>query len=293
MESSGLNISSFGQDDSGEVYVLDIFGGGIYVLRPVTGGGDFPTRLSDMPALLQAGLGNDQTQSGIIPYAPSAQLWSDGALKERFMALPHLTQGGYQASVGWDFPENAVLIKNFLIPADERNPATAQCVETRMLYRKNAQWHGFSYEWNDARTDANLLWTAKRKAFTLIDKSGTSVTFEYLFPSRSQCIQCHTSAANGVLGLHTPQMNTDFSYPASGITDNQLRTYDHIALFRNDAPLPDIPENLPRMPDYADVTATVQDRSRAYLASNCSMCHQPGGTAPTSLDSDGKQGIMT
>ena len=56
--SSGLNISGFGQDSGGEVYVLGYYGGGIYVLRPVVSGGNFPTRLSDIPALLRAGTGS-------------------------------------------------------------------------------------------------------------------------------------------------------------------------------------------------------------------------------------------
>ena len=77
-------------------------------------------------------------------------------------------------------------------------------------------------------------------------------------------------------------MNTDYAYPASGVTDNQRRTYDHIQLF--DAPLPDIPDRLPRMPDSNDTSRPFQDRARAYLAANCSMCHQPGGPAPTSMD---------
>jgi len=285
VEVSGLNISSFGQDKSGEVYILDIFGGGIYVLRPVTGGGFFPTRLSDIPSLLQAGLGVDQTLAGIIPYAPSSQLWSDGALKERFIAIPDLAQIGYQQEIGWDFPENTVLIKNFLMPMDERSPSTtAKRLETRLLYKKNSQWHGFSYEWNETQTDANLLWTSKSKQLTILNKNGETTTFQYLFPSRSQCVQCHTNAANGVLGLNTAQMNTDFLYPSSKVIDNQLRTYDHIALFLATAGLPDIPNKLPKMPDYRNNTLPIESRARAYLASNCSMCHQPGGTAPTNLD---------
>jgi hypothetical protein len=148
--------------------------------------------------------------------------------------------------------------------------------------RKNNQWHGFSYEWNDEGTDAQLLWSAKTKTYSIVDKDGQSVTINYLYPSRSQCIQCHTNAANGILGLNTPQMNYNFTYPASGVNDNQLRTYDHIALFT--APLPDSPAQLPKMPDSNDAAASWQQRARAYLAANCAMCHRPGGTAPTSLD---------
>lgn len=283
VSSSGLNISGFGQDASGEVYILDLFSGNVYVLRPVNSGGDFPTRLSDIPALLAAGSGADQTNQGIIPYEPSAKLWSDGTLKERFIALANLDRIGYRVSGGWDFPENSVVIKNFILPMDERDPInTAKRIETRLLFRKNNQWHGFSYEWNNDETDAQLLWSAKAKTYSIVDTDGQPVTINYLFPSRSQCIQCHTNAANGILGPNTPQMNFNITYPASGVSDNQLRTYDHIGLFS--APLPDIPAHLPKMPDSNDVSVSWQKRARAYLAANCSMCHQPGGTAPTSLD---------
>lgn len=280
---SGFNISGFGQDSSGEVYVLDYFGGGVYVLRQSSGGGNFPTRLSDIPALLAAGKGIDQTLDGIIPYEPSAKLWSDGALKERFIALSGDSTIGYQEQGGWDFPEESILIKNFIIPLDERDPiVTAQRVETRLMYKKDGLWHGYSYEWDSGESDAQLLLTSKTKTYEIINTSGETVTINYLFPSRSQCIQCHTNAANGALGLTTAQLNFDFVYPASGETDNQLNTYDHISLFTS--PLPNDPPFLPKMPEHTDPSASLQKRARAYLASNCSMCHQPGATAPTNID---------
>jgi uncharacterized repeat protein (TIGR03806 family) len=284
----GANSRAFaglGQTDEGEVYFLDLFNGQIYALEPITppAGDSFPTRLSDIPALLAAGLGQDQTDDGIIPYAPSARLWSDGALKQRFIAIPGAGQVGYQASDGWDFPDKTVLIKNFLMPQDERDPQnTLKRVETRLLYFNGGDWHGFSYEWDDAETDAVLLTERKLKPMSIIDADGQPVDFDYAYPSRGDCLQCHTPAAGGVLGLNTPQMNTDFDYPDSAVTDNQLRTFDHIGLFT--VALPDTPANLPAMPDPFDVSATLLDRAKAYLAANCSMCHRPGGGAPSTID---------
>jgi len=199
------------------------------------------------------------------------------------MALPGMERIRWRLSGGWDFPEKTVLIKNFLMPLDERDPeATAQRIETRLLYRRNGQWNGFSYEWNEAGTDATLLVQGQYKTFTITDRNGQPAMFDYLYPSRNQCQVCHTAAAGGVLGLNTPQMNSNFDYPASGVTDNQLRVYDHIGLF--DAPLPVAPPALPSMPDPFGVARPVRDRARAYLAANCSMCHQPGAPAPTNLD---------
>ncbi|MCB2155295.1 PQQ-dependent sugar dehydrogenase [bacterium] len=284
VENSGITPTAFGQGSDGEVYVLDYFGK-IYVLRPATPGGttDFPTKLSDMPALLAVGSGEDLTTSGIIAYEPSTRLWSDNAEKERYFAMPGLEQMGYQQYRGWDFPEQSILVKNFLLSLDERDPAgTLQRIETRLLIRNGGAWHGFSYEWNEAETDATLLTGSKSRPFMITDKNGDSFAYSWEYPNRNQCLQCHTDAANGALGLNTPQMNWNFEFPNSGIVDNQLRTYDHISLFTE--ALPDDPANLPAMPRAKGTEGTLQDRARAYLAANCSMCHIPGGTAPTVLD---------
>ncbi|MBI5154773.1 PQQ-dependent sugar dehydrogenase [Candidatus Poribacteria bacterium] len=281
---SGLSISSFGQDSSGEVYIVS-YDGGIYrfVRSSPPPASSFPTRLSDIPALLTAGSGADQTTSGIFPYEPSAKLWSDGTRKERFIAIPGAGQIGYREGVGWDFPEETILIKNFSLPLDERDPdGSLKRIETRLLFRKDSAWHGFSYEWNEEETDALLLPGNKSRAFQITGEDGTSFSYSWYYPARTECNRCHTNAANRVLGLTTAQMNFDFNYPASGVTDNQLRTFDHIGLFT--AALPGEPAALPRMPDPADAGEPLEDRARAYLAANCSFCHRPGGPAPVALD---------
>ena len=71
-------------------------------------------------------------------------------------------------------------------------------------------------------------------------------------------------------------MNRDFEYP-SGVTDNELRAWNHAGLFEpglEEAKLADYPA-LAR-PD--DATRTLEDRARSYLDANCAHCHRPGGT---------------
>ena len=284
-ENSGLDIASFGQDASGEVYVCDRGRGGIYVLGPAQAspGSSFPKKLSDLPSALIAGAGIDQTSQGIIPYQPSTELWSDGALKERFIAIPGLGQIGYRESGGWDFPEETVLVKNFLLPLDDRDPqGSAKRIETRLLFKKDNDWHGFTYEWNKDETDADLLETGKTRIFSITGENGLSYEYGWYYPSRTDCMVCHTAAENRVLGLNTAQMNTDYPYPLSGVTDNQLRAFDHVGLFSET--LPDDAVNLPAMPNAFDLTAPLQDRARAYLAANCAMCHQPGGPTNSNID---------
>jgi mono/diheme cytochrome c family protein len=50
------------------------------------------------------------------------------------------------------------------------------------------------------------------------------------------------------------------------------------------SPLAGDPATLPAMPDPMAETADLGSRARAYLHTNCSQCHQPGGPTPTSLD---------
>jgi mono/diheme cytochrome c family protein len=50
------------------------------------------------------------------------------------------------------------------------------------------------------------------------------------------------------------------------------------------SPLPTTPELLPSMPDPNDTAADLGERARAYLHTNCSQCHQPGGQTPVDID---------
>lgn len=290
VDDAGFAIAGFGQDAAGEVYVLEYTSGdgGIHILEPtdpppVPGGQRIPNRLSDHPGLLAAGMGEVDGIPGVIPHAPATPQWADGALMERFMALPGLEQIGYTGSDGWNFPEDTVLIQNLLLPLDERDPmAGLRRMETRLLYLHEGQWRGYTYEWNEEESDATLLTGGRERSVTVLDTSGEPHQFNWNYPTRTECMQCHTSGANTVLGLTTAQLNTDFLYPESGVTDNQLRTLTHISIFEN--PPDEPPEELPAMADYRDDGESLFHRSRAYLATNCAMCHRPEGTAPGALD---------
>ena len=146
--------------------------------------------------------------------------------------------------------------------------------ETRLFTRHgNGDWGGYSYEWNLAETDAVLLPQDKVK---LIGSD------KWIYPSRAQCLRCHTEAAGAALGLETAQMNRDFTYPGTGITANQLDTLEHIGLF--DAPIVDPPALLPAFVDPFDPGEDLHERARTYLHVNCSSCHRPGGGGAGPMD---------
>jgi mono/diheme cytochrome c family protein len=71
-------------------------------------------------------------------------------------------------------------------------------------------------------------------------------------------------------------MNRAFAYP-SGVTDNELRAWNHLGLFApalKDADL----AGLPTLAAADDGARSLQDRARSYLDANCAQCHRPGGT---------------
>ncbi|HXC58785.1 MAG TPA: PQQ-dependent sugar dehydrogenase [Steroidobacteraceae bacterium] len=261
---SGLNISSFAQDPSGEIYVVNL-GGTLHKLRAGTVTGRvIPAQLS-ATGCVNAGNAT-QAASGLIPYAPNAAFWSDGAVKTRFLALPDGQKINIAQDGDFDLPTGTVLMKNFRIGS--------QLVETRLLMRHNdGQWAGYTYEWNAQGTDATRVVGGKS-----VQVAGQS----WLFPSETQCLFCHSSAAGRSLGLETVQLNGSLVYAATGRTANQLDTLSAIGTLS--APLTAPPAQLPALPDPYGTAGTLNDRARAYLHANCSHCHRPNGPTPVDMD---------
>ena len=261
-------IASFGEDQSGEVYVVG-FDGRIYRLSEKDGApppGNIPNKLS--ASGLYQDMATRQAAPGIIPYSVNAPLWSDGANKERFIALPGRAQRGFSADGPWTFPAQTTLVKNFYLGE--------LLVETRFMVKRPTgdAWDGYSYMWDEDGSDATLLEGSALRTYSVNGQERT-----HYFPSRSECLVCHTPATGYVLGVRTAQLNGPHGYELA--TDNQLRTLNHIDLFTEQIPPPDA---LPRLAQYDDESAPIAARARAYLDANCAVCHRPGGTGRADMD---------
>ncbi len=271
-------LSSFGTDADGEIYLCQMssIGGRIYKLQ--RGGPPPPTH--PMPQLLSqtgafADLQTLQPADFLIPYAPNSPLWSDGAIKSRWMALPSDSKIHFSAKGEWTFPAGTVFVKNFNLPVDETNPNILRRLETRILVRDtNGYVYGASYKWRADNSDADLVTAGTNEDIVITTATGTR-TQKWFYPGRQDCLTCHTPQSGGVLGANTRQINGSFKYP-NGVTDNQLRTWNHLGLF--DTRLNEI--QIPFFAKLVNITNTaapLQLRVRSYLDANCSMCHRPGG----------------
>ena len=271
-------LSSFGTDANGEIYLCQMssIGGRIYKLQ--RGGPPPPTKI--LPKLLsQTGVFADRENlspaSFLIPYAPNSPFWSDGAQKLRWFALPTNSLIGFAATGEWTYPGGTVFVKHFDLPVDETNPKILRRLETRLLVcDTNGTVYGASYKWRADHLDADLVSVGTNEDITV--KTATSTrTQKWFYPGRQDCITCHTTISGGVLGVNARQLNGDLKYP-NGITDNQLRTLNHLALF--DASLDEKKiSRLPKLAAVTDTRASPNLRIRSYLDANCAMCHRPGG----------------
>jgi len=79
-----------------------------------------------------------------------------------------------------------------------------------------------------------------------------------------------------VLGVKTRQLTGNFTYPGSGVTDVQLRSWNHIGLFDTSLNEGNIP-GYDKLVTVTDGSVPVETRVRSYLDANCSQCHRPGG----------------
>ncbi|MCC5869158.1 MAG: PQQ-dependent sugar dehydrogenase [Gammaproteobacteria bacterium] len=262
-------VPSFAEAADRELYVAAFSGSTaadpIYQLRP-----DGSESSDTVPTLLSATGCVDEEDStlpavGLVPYRPGAPFWSDGAVKERWMALPDGAEVSLQSDGGFEFPAGSVLVKNFR--------RQQQLIETRLFMRHpDGVWAGYTYRWNQAQTDAQRV-----VGGATLPAGGS----DWIYPSEAQCLQCHTASAGRTLGLEIAQLNNAVTYTETGRTANQLTTLEAIDMFAQ--PLPGEPETLPSLPDPFG-SAPLSERARAYLHTNCANCHRPDGPTPSSMD---------
>ena len=292
-----LRIVAWGEDVDGELYAVDHQGGGLHRIVPA------PPPAADLPKfprkLSETGLfasTKDHTPApGVIPYSVNAELWSDGAVKDRFMAIPGNAKIDYEAMTypqpapgaqpGWRFPDGTVMVKTFSLDLEAGNPKARKRLETRLLVGERVAgneevgdqvWLGYTYLWNDDQTDADLIESkGLDKPYTVRDPKAPGGQREQVwhFPSRTECTLCHTMSAKYVLGVNTLQANRDHDY--GDCVANQLATFDHLGLFGK--PLSAGPEKLSKLVDYHDATQDLDARARSYLHANCSHCHRKWG----------------
>ena len=282
---STVKISSFGVGRDGSFYALDYDAGRIAQLEkapPAVQRPPFPRKLSETG--LFTSVRDHKIAPGVMPYSINAAFWSDGAGKERFFALPGKAGIKFKAGKPWDWDDGAVTVKSFSLDFEAGNPASKKYIETRIVLKQDDQWLGYTYRWNHEQTDAVLVGAkGMDSTYEIKDPKAPGGVRKQVwhYPSRDECMFCHSRAAGFVLGLTTSQINRDHQF-ASGRTDNQLRTYAHIGIFKS--ALPKDPAELPAYPDPMDSKANLERRVKTYFEVNCAICHVADGGGNSKIE---------
>jgi len=232
------------------------------------------------PLLSQTGVLEDTPDlvpdANLVPYDLIVPFWSDGAEKTRWVSVPAGQKIKFAATGEWVFPQGTVFVKTFELATNELDSHSLRRLETRLLIRDDRGGvYGAVYKWRQDNRDADLLVTNLSEDIQVRTATGMR-TQTWYYPSRADCLTCHTANAGLVLGVKTRQLNRDFTYP-SGTTENELAHWNRLGWFDTNYSAADL-KNYSKLARLDDSTRSLADRARSYLDANCAQCHRPKGT---------------
>lgn len=230
-----------------------------------------PVLFSGSPAGIEAaGLlspGASLADYHVLPYDVSYPLFSDHALKSRWILLPRGAGAMIRSGDGpWAFPVGTVLVKSFGYEVETAEGSTAlHLIETRALVLTQRGWTPHILLWGEDG-QADEITRGARVRVVAATAPGVPEDFEYGVPSAADCSSCHaTTGALLPLGIHEGQLG---GLAVDGAPSTSSRWGDEGLL---EGPgLADPAAAFPR-PD--DPGASVSSLARAYLDVNCGHCH--------------------
>jgi hypothetical protein len=214
--------------------------------------------------------------AGIERYVPRYPLWSDAAVKDRYILLP---PGSYIDTTNpdrWSFPVGTILWKTFT--------AKGLRIETRRLEKTGpgnawTNWTADVYLWSADGRSATL-WDDTAKMTSVVDALGTG----HDIPTQADCKNCHgmlqvknpaggmpaNVEGDGVNGFGAIQLNWDPPQDSTRPKPLTLRELIFRGLLRNGA------TGAPNV--IADETSEIpgdqtQKDALGYLHANCGHCH--------------------
>ncbi|HEY8074646.1 MAG TPA: hypothetical protein VIF62_11060 [Labilithrix sp.] len=185
--------------------------------------------------------------SGVRPYVPGLQFWSDGAEKARFLRLPAGAKIDTSNFDEWHWPNGTTVWKEFQVGGKR--------VETRIYTKStNGTWLRTTYRWNGTETDA-----VRKDAGEKVPQAGKP---DYEIPAAGYCDQCHQGRADALLGLEPVSLGLA---SAQGVT---LASLAAEGLLSNPPP-----QTTFAIPEDPALDAGLASSALGWLHVNCGACH--------------------
>jgi hypothetical protein len=199
-----------------------------------------------------------------IAFSPQYPLWTDGATKRRWIALPAGTTIDGSDPDAWVFPIGTRLWKEFSF--------NGKRVETRYIERRaDGQWAYAAYAWSEDGREAQLVSEkGKRGAHPLDGKRWHAI------PSVNDCKACHQGGKSEVLGFSALQLSSDRDANAPHAETRSTSDTDLKMLIAKGV-LAGFPQSLAETPPRISGSPT-QRAAIGYLHGNCGHCHNERGS---------------
>jgi mono/diheme cytochrome c family protein len=216
--------------------------------------------------LRETGLYADWNAKRIGPekwrFSPQYPLWTDGAVKARWMELPPATFIDASNPDVWDFPVGTRFWKEFTF---------SRRAETRFIEYTPKGWQYAAYAWNDDESEA-LLVSERGMRQSVAIRDGV----RHSIPSRSDCKSCHEGSPSRILGFSALQLSADRDpnaphaepLPERGVT---LQTLIARGVIRG------LPAHLAGGAPRVAAASPTARAAIGYLHGNCAACHTLSG----------------
>lgn len=220
-----------------------------------------PARLADTGLFADAATG--VIAAAAIPFEPQYPLWTDGAQKRRWIALPAGSAIDASDVDHWQFPIGTRLWKEFTFAGGK---------ETRFMRRcRDGSWLYATYVQRDGESEAALAPEAGVVAFT-----PTANGKHHDVPSRADCRLCHEGGRTPVLGFSALQLSSHRDPLAPNAMPAPRDGLDLATLVDRDL-VRGLPAAFAATPPRIAGRTPNERATLGYLHGNCGNCHNADG----------------
>src|SRR6185436_4174145 len=127
---------------------------------------------------------------------------SDSASNERRVSLPKTNLDiGFNREGNLSFPTCTVLMRHCELEVTSGVAESRKRLATRFLVKNATGGYGITYRWTDPPTNAILVPEGGLDDTFVVNEGGSILrTQVWHYPSRVECLQCHTTAGGFALG---------------------------------------------------------------------------------------------